>query len=258
MPMAGLPPRRLAAGNWKMHGLTAALADARRVCDRLADASFAPTVDVMICPPATLIGALARVAVGSRLLIGGQDCHAAAAGPHTGDLAAEMLKDVGASAVILGHSERRAEHGERDATVKAKANAAHRAGLLAIVCIGETAAQRAAGETLLVVGRQLAGSLPDQVVPDNTIVAYEPVWAIGTGVTARPDAIAEVHAHLRQLLIDLLGPDGERVRILYGGSVKSDNVGELMAVANVDGALVGGASLKSADFLPIIAAMSQR
>jgi triosephosphate isomerase len=258
MPIAAVPVRRLAAGNWKMHGLRADLAAARRVRERLMDANFAPGIDVMICPPATLIGALADEARGSRLLVGAQDCHAAASGAHTGDISAEMLKDAGASAVILGHSERRAEHGERDPTVKAKANAAHRAGLLAIVCIGETRAERAAGETLAVVARQLAGSLPDGCTAGNTVVAYEPVWAIGTGITAHPDDVAEVHAHLRQLLVGRVGQEGERVRILYGGSVKPDNARELMAVANVDGALIGGASLKSDDFLAIITAMLPR
>jgi triosephosphate isomerase (TIM) len=258
MPIAAVPVRRLAAGNWKMHGLRADLAEARRVRERLTDPNFAPGVDVMICPPATLIGALAHEAGGTRLLVGGQDCHTAASGAHTGDISAEMLKDAGASAVIVGHSERRAEHGERDAMVKAKANAAHRAGLLAIVCIGETAAERAAGETLPVVARQLAGSLPDRSTPGNTVIAYEPIWAIGTGITASPDAVAQVHAHLRRLLASHLGQDAKRVRILYGGSVKPDNARELMAVANVDGALVGGASLKSEDFLAIITAMLPR
>jgi triosephosphate isomerase len=256
MALAPFPVRPLAAGNWKMHGLSAALAEARSVRDRLKDVSFAPAVDVVICPPATLIDALAREVRGSRLLVGAQDCHAEASGAHTGDIAAEMLKDVGASAVIVGHSERRAEHGERDADVKAKATAAHRAGLAAIVCIGETADERRAGETLAVVGRQLIGSLPGEAAADATIVAYEPVWAIGTGMTPRPAEIAEVHARLRQMLVDRLGREGERVRILYGGSVKPDNAHELMRIANVNGALVGGASLKSADFLAIIAAMS--
>jgi triosephosphate isomerase len=256
MALAPVSVRPLAAGNWKMHGLAAALVEARRVRDRLQDASFAPAVDVMICPPATLIGALAREARGSPLLVGAQDCHAEASGAHTGDISAEMLKDAGASAVIVGHSERRAEHGERDADVKAKAAAAHRAGLTAIVCIGETAGERRAGETLAVVGRQLVGSLPGEVTAGDTILAYEPVWAIGTGLTPRPAEIAEVHARLRQMLVDRLGREGERVRILYGGSVKPDNAHELMAIANVNGALVGGASLKSEDFLAIIGAMS--
>ena len=195
----------------------------------------------MICPPATLIDALAREARGTRLLVGGQDCHAKASGAHTGDIAAEMLKDAGASAVIVGHSERRTEHGERDGDVRAKAAAAHRAGLLAIVCLGETEGERRAGRTLEVVGRQLAGSLPDRVSAGDTAVAYEPV--------------AEVHAFLRQALLEAFGRAGEGVRILYGGSVKPDNASKLMAVANVNGALIGGASLKSEDFLAILAAM---
>jgi len=252
------PLRPLAVGNWKMHGLKAALVEAKRVCDSLRTASFAVGVEAMICPPATLIDALAREARDTRLLVGGQDCHAKAWGAHTGDIAAEMLKDAGASAVIVGHSERRSGHGERDGDVKAKAAAAHRAGLLAIVCIGETEGERRAGRALEVVGRQLAGSLPDSIDAGDTAVAYEPVWAIGTGMTATAEAIAEVHGFLRQALLDAFGRAGESVRILYGGSVKPDNVSGLMAVANVNGALIGGASLKSEDFLAIIAAMAPR
>jgi triosephosphate isomerase (TIM) len=252
------PLRPLAVGNWKMHGLKASLVEARRVCDWLRSASFSGGVEAMICPPATLIDALAREARGAQLLVGGQDCHAKPSGAHTGDVAAEMLKDAGASAVIVGHSERRTEHGERDGDVKAKATAAHRAGLLAIVCIGETEGERRAGRALEVVGRQLAGSLPDRVGAGDTAVAYEPVWAIGTGLTATAEAVAEVHAFLRQALLDTFGRAGEGVRILYGGSVKPDNASELMMVANVNGALIGGASLKSEDFLAILAAMAPR
>jgi triosephosphate isomerase len=246
--------RPLVAGNWKMNGLTNALAEARAVRDRLAAPGFAPGVDVMICPPATLVAALAREAEGSRLAVGGQDCHAAASGAHTGDISAEMLKDAGAAAVIVGHSERRSDHGECSADAKAKAMAAHRAGLAAIVCIGETAGERRAGLTLSVVARQLAGSLPDKADAGNTIVAYEPVWAIGTGLTPTVADVADVHGFLRRTLADRLGAGGDGVRILYGGSVKPDNARALMAVDNVDGALVGGASLKAADFLAIIAA----
>jgi triosephosphate isomerase (TIM) len=252
------PPRPMAVGNWKMHGLKAALVEAKRVCDRLRAATFAVGVEAMLCPPATLIDALAREARGTRLLVGGQDCHAKASGAHTGDIAAEMLKDAGASAVIVGHSERRTEHGERDGDVKAKATAAHRAGLLAIVCIGETEGEHRAGQTLDVVGRQLAGSLPDRASAGDTAVAYEPVWAIGTGLTATPAVVAEVHAFVRQALVDRFGRTGEGVRILYGGSVKPGNVSELMAITNVNGALVGGASLRSEDFLAIVAAMAPR
>jgi triosephosphate isomerase len=246
--------RPLVAGNWKMNGLTPTLGEARRIRDRLAEAGFAAGVDAMICPPATLIAKLAQEAAGSRLAVGAQDCHAAASGAHTGDIAAEMLRDAGAVAVIVGHSERRADHGERDRDVKAKAAAAHRAGLAAIVCIGETAGERRLGLTLAVVARQLAGSLPEKASAENTIVAYEPVWAIGTGLTPTPADVAEVHDFLRGELGRRLGADGGGMRILYGGSVKPDNAKVLMAVGNVDGALVGGASLKADDFLAIVAA----
>lgn len=245
--------RPLVAGNWKMNGLGASLGEARRVRDRLGGAEFAP-VDAMICPPATLVAALAGETSASRLLVGAQDCHWEAGGACTGDIAAEMLKDAGAVAVIVGHSERRADHGERSSDVRLKATAAHRAGLAAIVCIGETAGERRAGLTLAVVARQLAGSLPDHVNGGNTLVAYEPVWAIGTGHTPSTADIAEVHRFLRKTLVERFGPAGEAVRILYGGSVKPENVRELVAVANVNGALVGGASLKADDFLAIIAA----
>jgi triosephosphate isomerase len=239
-----------------MNGLTAALAEGRRVQDRLAEAAFAPSVDVMICPPATLIAALARQAAGSRLLVGAQDCHWQEKGAHTGDLSAEMLKDAGASAVILGHSERRADHGERSGDVRRKVLAAQRAGLAAIVCVGETAGERRAGLTLEVVARQLAESLPDGAAADGTAIAYEPVWAIGTGLTPSTADVAEVHAFMRQALAARFGAAGQAMRLLYGGSVKPDNAGELMAVANVNGALVGGASLKAVDFLAIVAACS--
>lgn len=244
--------RPLVAGNWKMNGLVAALGEARRVRDRLGEAEYG-AADAMICPPATLVAALAREAAGSRLQVGAQDCHAAASGAHTGDLSAEMLKDAGATAVIVGHSERRADHGEGDREVRQKALAAHRAGLAAIVCVGETAGQRRAGLTLDVVGRQLAGSLPDKATAGDTIIAYEPVWAIGTGLTAKPADVAEVHGFVRRALEGRFGAQGGAMRILYGGSVKPDNARELMAVADVNGALVGGASLKADDFLAIIA-----
>jgi triosephosphate isomerase (TIM) len=246
--------RPLVAGNWKMNGLTAALGEARRVEARLGEAGFAPAVDVMICPPATLIAALARQAAGSRLHVGGQDCHWQAKGAHTGDVSAEMLKDAGATAVILGHSERRDDHGERSADVRGKVAAAYRAGLAAIVCIGETAGERRAGLTLSVVARQLAESLPDGATAPGTAIAYEPVWAIGTGLTPSAADVAEVHAFLRRALVARFGGEGEAMRLLYGGSVKPDNARELMAVANVNGALVGGASLKADDFLAIVEA----
>lgn len=244
--------RPLVAGNWKMNGLSADLAEAIRVCAEIGAAEF--RAEVMICPPATLVGQLAGIAHGSRLEVGGQDCHWLAAGAQTGEISAEMLRDVGAVAVIVGHSERRAEHGELDRMVKAKAGAAHRAGLTAIVCIGETAGERRAGLTLHVVGRQLAASLPDIASAANTVIAYEPVWAIGTGLTPTAADVAEVHGFIRAQLSQRFGGEGERMRILYGGSVKPANAKQLMATDNVDGALVGGASLKADDFLGIIRA----
>jgi triosephosphate isomerase len=246
--------RPLVAGNWKMNGLAAALGEAQRMRARLGGADLAAGVDAMICPPATLICQLARESAGSRLQVGAQDCHPSASGAHTGDISAEMLKDAGAVAVIVGHSERRADHGERDSEVKAKAIAGHRAGLSAIVCIGETAGERRAGLTLSVVARQLAASLPEKASAADTVVAYEPVWAIGTGLTPTPADIAEVHDFLRTKLTERFGDAGAAMRILYGGSVKPDNARALMAVANVNGALVGGASLKADDFLAIVAA----
>ena len=247
-------PTPLIAGNWKMNGLKASLSEARAVRDELAKAGFAPGVEAMICPPALLVAQLAEEAKGSRLLVGGQDIHAGISGAHTGDISAQMLKDAGAQAVIIGHSERRADHGERDGDVRAKTQAAHTQGLLAIVCVGETAGERHSGLTLEVVGRQLAGSLPDTATAANTVIAYEPVWAIGTGLTASPKDVADVHAALRRALVSRFGPQGSGMRILYGGSVKPDNAAELLAVPDVNGALVGGASLKAKDFLAIIAA----
>lgn len=249
---ADAAPRPLVAGNWKMNGLTAALSEAHAVMARLADSSFAPGADVMICPPATLLAALSSMAKGSRLRAGGQDCHVAAAGANTGDISAAMLADAGASAVIVGHSERRADHAESSALVRAKAEAAIKVGLTAVVCIGETAGERQSGLTLQVVRRQLMDSLPAAATPQSTVIAYEPVWAIGTGLTPTAKDVAEVHAAIRESLGQKLGAAGTQVRILYGGSVKPSNAKELMAVANVNGALVGGASLKAADFLGII------
>jgi triosephosphate isomerase (TIM) len=245
-------PRPLVAGNWKMNGLAVSLAEASKLTAALA----AKTVgcDVLICPPATLLAALATAMKGGPIATGGQDCHAKANGAHTGDVSAEMLRDAGATAVIVGHSERRADHGEGDASVRAKAEAAHRAGLIAIVCVGETNDQRRAGETLKVAGGQLAGSVPDGATAANTVVAYEPVWAIGTGLTPTAADVAEVHAALRAQLVKRFGAVGASMRLLYGGSVKPSNAKELMGVANVNGALVGGASLKAGDFMGIIAA----
>jgi len=242
--------RPLVAGNWKMNGLGATLGEA----EAMAKSLTSEATDVLICPPATLVVKLAAAMRGSRIAVGGQDCHPKEGGAHTGDISAEMLKDAGASAVIVGHSERRTDHLESDALVKAKAEAAHRAGLTAIVCVGETAAERQTGSTLAVVARQLAGSLPEACRAADTIVAYEPVWAIGTGLTPTVDDVAEVHGAIRAALSERFGGEGRQMRILYGGSVKASNAKELMAVANVDGALVGGASLKAGDFLGIIAA----
>jgi triosephosphate isomerase len=244
--------KKLAAGNWKMNGTMAALAEAQA----LVAAHPAPACEMLLCPPATLVAALASQAKGTALMVGGQDCHPKASGAHTGDISAPMLKDAGATHVILGHSERRADHGETDALVKSKAEAAIAAGLIAIVCIGETEAERDAGRTLDVIGSQLDGSLPAGATAANLVVAYEPVWAIGTGRTPTLAEIGEVHAFLRNRLQGLIGAQASGVRLLYGGSVKPSNATEIFAVPHVDGALVGGASLKASDFGAIVAALS--
>ncbi|KMO22027.1 triose-phosphate isomerase [Methylobacterium platani] len=246
-------PRPLVAGNWKMNGLQASLKVAEAVRDGL-DAALAQRIDVLVCPPATLVGATAAALNGSAVKVGGQDVHPEASGAYTGNVSAEMLADAGATYTIVGHSERRAYHRESDADIRAKALAARRAGLVAIICVGETREEREAGRTLDVVRGQLAGSLPDGATSADTVIAYEPVWAIGTGLTPTVDDVAQVHALIRQELEGRLGADGGKVRILYGGSVKPSNAAELMGVANVDGALVGGASLKAEDFLGIAAA----
>ena len=246
--------RPLVAGNWKMNGLKGQLREAAAVRDAVSGAGARYGADVMICPPASLLGALAEAAQGSSLLVGAQDCHWAASGAYTGDISAEMLKDAGAGAVILGHSERRAYHAELDSIVRAKTEAAYRAGLTAIVCVGETAGERAAGLTVEVVRRQLKGSLPDGAHAATTVIAYEPVWAIGTGLTPQPSDVAEVHAAIREALNERFGAEGAGMRILYGGSVKPSNARELMSIKDVNGALVGGASLKAEDFLAIVAA----
>ncbi|GJD48857.1 Triosephosphate isomerase [Methylobacterium crusticola] len=246
-------PRPLVAGNWKMNGTRASQAVVEAVRDGL-DPALAGRIDVLVCPPATLVGAFAQALAGSAVRVGGQDVHAAASGAHTGCVSAEMLADLGATHTIVGHSERRADHHETDADVRAKALAAHRAGLIAILCVGETRAEREAGRTLDVVRGQLAGSLPDGATAAATVIAYEPVWAIGTGLTPTAADVAEVHGLIRRELAARLGEEGARIRILYGGSVKPQNAAELMAVPNVDGALVGGASLKAEDFLGIAAA----
>jgi triosephosphate isomerase (TIM) len=244
--------RPLVAGNWKMNGLAASAGELKKVMAGAAE--LAGGVDLMVCPPATLLAAFVEAARGSSVAIGGQDCHAEAAGAFTGDISAEMLKDTGATAVIVGHSERRAYHKETDDEVRGKTLAAWRAKLLAIVCIGETKFERDAGATLPRIERQLAESLPDGATAENLVVAYEPVWAIGTGVTPTPADVAEVHGFIRKRLGLRYAAAGEGIRILYGGSVKPSNAKELMAVDNVDGALVGGASLKAEEFLAIAGA----
>ncbi len=244
--------RKLAAGNWKMNGLAAASAELDAL---IAASTGAGAAEVLICPPATLIAGFAAKARGSVVAIGAQDCHAAASGAHTGDLSAEMIADAGGTHVIVGHSERRAGHGEGDAEVRAKAEAGWRAGLIAIVCVGETEAERDSGRALEIVGGQLAGSIPDGATAASSVVAYEPVWAIGTGRTPSLNEIAEMHDFMRARLVERFGPDtGNAVRLLYGGSVKPGNAREIFAVPNVDGGLVGGASLKAADFSAIVAA----
>ena len=232
-----------------MNGLQASAAELEAIA-----AGASGKAEILVCPPATLLASFAWRMKGKPVALGGQDCHAEASGAHTGDVSAEMLRDAGASHVIVGHSERRTDHAETDATVKAKAEAGLRAGLVAIVCVGETRAEREAGRTLDVVGRQLAGSIPQGANAANMVIAYEPVWAIGSGLTPTAQDVAQVHAFIRERLVEALGGEGDAVRILYGGSVKPANAAELMAVPNVDGALVGGASLKAADFLGIAAA----
>ena len=238
--------RPLVAGNWKMNGLSASIGELEKI---IAGARGLAHVDVMVCPPATLIAGFAKAASGSSVTIGGQDCHALASGAHTGDISAEMLRDAGARAVIIGHSERRRDHGETDATVRAKALAAHRAGLAAIICVGEKREDRDTGQTRHVVGRQLDGSLPDSAA--DIIVAYEPVWAIGSGQTPTLSDVADIHDFIRARLSLRFGAVGHDVRILYGGSVKPANADALLTIENVDGALVGGASLVAEGFLAI-------
>lgn len=230
--------RQLIAGNWKMYGLAE---QAEAIATPLRDATGLPC-DLLVCPPATLIAAVARILAGSPVAVGGQDCHAKPSGAHTGDISAPMLRDAGASWVILGHSERRADHAETDAQIRAKAIAATQAGLTPIICVGETEAQRTAGQHNAIVAAQLAGSLPEGF---QGVVAYEPVWAIGTGRTATEADITAMHAHIRACL------GTSAIRILYGGSVKPENAAAILALPEVGGALVGGASLKAADFLGI-------
>jgi triosephosphate isomerase (TIM) len=245
--------KKLAAGNWKMNGLRSAMQEVTALNAAVPD----PACDVVICPPATLICTMAEAASGMRLAVGGQDCHAAASGAHTGDISAGMLADAGAKYVILGHSERRADHGESSDLVRLKTNAAWGARLTAIVCVGETLAQREAANTLDIIGGQLAASIPDGATAANLVVAYEPIWAIGTGKIPTYDEIGAVHDFIRSRLEQRFGAGvGLAVRILYGGSVNPGNAAEIFAVSNVDGGLVGGASLKASDFSRIVAALA--
>lgn len=243
--------RPLVAGNWKMNGTGAALGELRSIGHGFMN-GLDPETDALVCVPATLLSRAAEVLAGTPVKAGGEDCHPKESGAHTGDISAEMLKDAGASHVIVGHSERRTDHGEDDAAVHAKAQAAWRAGIVAIICIGETREQRERGATLDVLSRQIAGSVPANATAVSTVLAYEPVWAIGTGLTPTTGDVAQAHAHIRAKLAEKLGAaEAGKVRILYGGSVKPSNAVELLGVANVDGALVGGASLKATDFLGI-------
>jgi triosephosphate isomerase len=241
--------RPFVAGNWKMNGLTASLDEIRDMREAV-DSGVAGIAEVAVCPPTTLLAQAAYILRGGALALGAQNCHASPSGAHTGDISAEMLRDAGATYVILGHSERRASHDETDDIVRAKVEAARRAGLVPIVCVGETQAQRMAGRAVEVVSGQLRGSLPPSGV-SGIVVAYEPVWAIGTGVVPTPSWVSQTHAAIRAHLVEMHGGEGARMRILYGGSVKASNARELMGLPNVDGALVGGASLKAADFLGI-------
>ncbi|MDO6727378.1 MAG: triose-phosphate isomerase [Cognatishimia sp.] len=243
--------RKLAAGNWKMNGVTANLTE----LSAMKEAADTKQTDVLICTPAPLISRASVTAEGSNIAIGGQDCHANASGAHTGDVSAEMLVDAGADYVITGHSERRVDHGETDAIVAAKSTAAYDNDLVAVICLGESLQERESGKTLDVIGTQLKGSTPDAATAENTVIAYEPVWAIGTGKVPTLDQIAEVHDFIRAGLTERFGDEGNGMRILYGGSVKPSNAAEIFAVSNVDGALVGGASLKADDFNAIITAL---
>jgi len=248
--------RPLVAGNWKMNGLRASLDQIKAMAEGVKGA-LSEKVEALICPPATLLYVATALCDDSPLLIGAQDCHEKASGAHTGDISAEMIADCFGTHVIVGHSERRTDHAETDALVRAKAEAAFAADLVAIICIGETGDERKAGQTLDVLKRQLAGSVPDGATAENTVIAYEPVWAIGTGLTPTAKDVEEAHAFQRSELVARFGAVGAKMRILYGGSVKPGNARELMGVANVDGALIGGASLKADDFLAIYRAYEE-
>ncbi|MEO3385848.1 triose-phosphate isomerase [Mesorhizobium sp. CAU 1741] len=242
--------RPLVAGNWKMNGTSADLPELAAIGNGFMK-GLETELDALVCVPTTLLWRASEMLHRTPVKSGGQDCHASEKGAHTGDVSAEMLADAGAAFVITGHSERRADHGESDAVVHAKADAAWRAGLIAIICIGETQQEREAGKTLDILSRQIAGSVPTSATHASTVIAYEPVWAIGTGLTPSVDDVAQAHAHIRTQLTALIGDEASRTRILYGGSVKPSNARELLSVSNVDGALVGGASLKASDFLGI-------
>ncbi len=243
--------RKLAAGNWKMNGTRASLSEVKAINAELDDTDPA----VVICPPVSLL--IPACDIGGKIGIGAQDCHMVSSGAHTGDISANQIADTGATYVIIGHSERRTDHGETNDMIKAKAQAAHKAGLIAIVCIGETLAEREAGETLNVLGQQMSGSIPDGATSQNTVIAYEPVWAIGTGLVPTLDQIDEAHRFMRAELLTTLGADAQNISLLYGGSVKGSNADDIFSVADVDGALVGGASLSAHDFVPIIKALSR-
>lgn len=243
----------LIAGNWKMNGLQAQLGEFQALGEKLATLENRRAM-VAICPPATLLAAMSQKGALNGIATGGQDCHTAPNGAHTGDLSALMLKDAGAQFVIVGHSERRADHGETDALVREKAQAGLAAGLTPIICVGETRAEREAGQADSVVATQLAGSVPDAAADSEVVIAYEPVWAIGTGLTPTNADIAEMHNGIRRLLVERFGAKGETIRILYGGSLKPANASEILAVENVNGGLVGGASLLANDFFAIISA----
>lgn len=243
----------LVAGNWKMNGTQDSLHEIMSInADDMEN--YGEKIDMLLCVPATLVQLSAHLSLSGKLEIGGQDCHTEEAGAHTGDISAEMLADAGATHVIVGHSERRTNHREKNDMVLAKAQAGNRAGLVTIICIGETKWEHKAGDTLKVLSEQLEGSVPAEATADKTIIAYEPVWAIGTGLVPSAEDVATAHEHIRKTLTDRFGSEGKKMRILYGGSVKPDNATELMGVANVDGALVGGASLKAVDFLGICSA----
>jgi triosephosphate isomerase (TIM) len=242
--------RSLVAGNWKMNGLRGNLGEIASICTAVAEGG-AGEAEIVVCPPATLLMAAGLICEGSKVALGGQHCHGEPSGPFTGDISAEMLKDAGASYVILGHSERRFGHNEGNESVREKAAAAFRAGLIAIVCVGETLAEREAGGAFPIVGSHLAGSIPKSSPPESLVIAYEPVWAIGTGLTPTPWDIAQMHRFIRGRINEQLLGQGDRIRILYGGSVKPGNAEELMGVDDVDGALVGGASLSAKDFMAI-------